>query len=261
MPQRSPVIFWLLVAATLAVDAVVVSWAYAGSLDRVEALYFGLVCGQISIVGIWACFSTAPRWWQWLTSPVAAFIAALLTVLLYERGQTYGMDDAFELGMVYFSLWTVQLLLVIGGVWFLRHTSLGERWGHCAPIGRWQFSLKHLLAIMTFTPIALVAVKETRSIGDVWLPLVLWTLNNAILAVAAAIVHMARFHPVVRLASLAALAIAFGLFLEGINLGPESMAINLIQASVVFLWLEFGQLIPQRTIAEESIAANGPARP
>jgi len=263
MPQRSPVIFWLLLAATLSVDAVVVSWAYAATLNRVEALYFGLACGQISLISIWGYFSRAPRLWRWL-APLAFAIASVpTTTWLYNRGPTNWIFDSFEMAVVYLSLWVGQMSLIIAGLWFLRHTTFGQRWGHRADSGRWQFSMKHVLVVMTVTPILIVFLREAKIIHAIWIPIVAWAASSALLAVAAATICAAPWHAVLRLAALAALASLFAVVIAVFfGLGdPKAVPINLIQAAVLFVWLQFGGLIPQGVSATDTTVPTSPTQP
>ena len=49
MPRPSPVNFWLLLAATICVDAIAMVWKYAeGHGERAESFFIALVFGQLS---------------------------------------------------------------------------------------------------------------------------------------------------------------------------------------------------------------------
>jgi len=248
--QRSPVIFWLLLAATLAVDLVAVFWAYAATLDRTEALYFGLACSQLSLICIWTSFSSARRFWRWLAPFAFTLAVVVLTILLYERGQAWLREPAiaFDMAMAYLGLWIAQIMLLLVGLWLLRE--------------RWQFSVMHLLAVMTVGGIAIVILREADIIQEIWIPFALWLANNVLLAMLAVVIHKTAWKPVLRLAAVVSVAVAFGLIITMFfGLGQSNAtAINIIQAIVLFVWLEFGGLIPER-LALSEVPADSLAEP
>src|SRR5262245_31835177 len=98
MHYRSPAVFWLLAAATLAADGVAISWFYASTLNRAGDLYFALICSQISAVCIGAFFSSIRhRWWM---SPLAASMsAALITTSILHFG--HDLEDAYQQILLY----------------------------------------------------------------------------------------------------------------------------------------------------------------
>jgi hypothetical protein len=257
MNQRSPIVFWLLLAATLSVDAVAVFWALIAASPRAEALYFGLLCAQLSLVCIWASFSTAPRWRRYFALLAFMLISVLLTTGLFEPDWNY---DSIEVSLIYLCLWTAHVLVLLTGIWCVRHTSFGQRWDQHAH-ARWQFSMKQVLAVMTLTPVAIVVLRETELIHDIWIPFLLWTANNVLLAMLAAIIYTARPHFVLRLAILAAISVVFGLAISLVPNGEwDSLAINLIQGAVLFIWLEIGEPIPRRAAAQPSVDGTSGAK-
>jgi hypothetical protein len=60
MPQRSPLIFWLLLAATISVDAVAFTWAEAGHVhaDHAFIAFEALMLSQIGVVCIWSSLNS-----------------------------------------------------------------------------------------------------------------------------------------------------------------------------------------------------------
>ena len=248
MPRHSPVVFSLLLAATICVDAVVVFWSFAASLGHMEELYFGLLCGQISVVSIWAAFTQAPNLWRWLLPVSLPFAAALLTAWSYaRRPRPWTDDDSMELILLYAGLWLGQVALIEAGLWCLRQTALVKRFQNSEVAPRWQFGVKHLLAAMTGLGVYIVIVRYGM-IFDVIVPFVAWVCNNAILAVVAATLNILRWHALLQLALLAGLAILFTAAIHGIGEGPASPALNLIQVAVIFVWVQFGGLISPRLV-------------
>jgi len=246
MPQRSPVIFWLLLAATLCVDAVAVSWAYGTRLYHGGALYFGLVCGQINLICIGACFSGKGGSWRWLAPFAVASAAAWLTSWLYEPMQHFN-PNRYELAMAYSGLWMVQVAVLLAIVWLLHQTSFAERWGHQSHVGRWRFSVKHVLAVMTVLAVLIVVLRQAKLIHDFWFLVLSWVINNVGVAVAVLGICTSRSHIVLRLAAALGIAAILSLSVEMPAGEADSLAINLIQAIVMFVWLEISGIVP-RTI-------------
>jgi hypothetical protein len=246
MQPRSQLISGLLFAATVCVDAVAVSWAYGTNLNRTESLYFGLICAQISLLGIWSGFSAAPRFWRWLTPMVLTLAAVLLTYWLYRHSESSMRGvHAREMGMAYLSLWIVQVALVMTGVWILRRASFVQKWEQHPITVRWQFSLMHLLMLMTMTAILLVILREAKVIHEIWLSYALWVINNSVLAIIAVFLCTVTWHIVLRMGALAAMGAALGIAVGLIDPfhASDAVAINLIQTATLFLWLELGGII------------------
>jgi hypothetical protein len=242
MQQSSPAIFWLLLAATLAVDSVAASWAYMTTLDQAGNVYFGLVCSQISVVCIGSSLSAIRghgRWIGPLAAPVVA--AALTTWLRHDRG------DAYQNFLLYLSLWLPQAAILVAILWLLQQSPIAERWGRPNSRGNWRFSVAHLLIIMTACAILLVILRLAEQMHEFWIVLAVWTANNVALAVAALLIYTMRWHGIPRLSAIAGISLVFAVGIESSTQGhPDALSVNLIQTIVLFVWLAAGGIVPGR---------------
>jgi hypothetical protein len=241
--HRSPLNFWLLLAATLSLDAVVVFWASMTELDEAGNLYFGLVCSQISVACIGAFFSR--RRWSW-TGPLIAsvFVAALSTWLAFERRDTY---QAF---LLYLSLWLPQVALLLAMLWLLQQTRYAARWGlPNERVDRWQFSVAHLLMIMTAFAVLIAIIRRAKEMHEIWVAVAAWTVNNVMLAAAALIIYATRWHRFLRLGAIIGWSLVLGLGIARISHNPDALTVNIIQSIVLFIWLAIGEIVPVRAVS------------
>jgi hypothetical protein len=244
MAQRSPVVFWLLVAATLCVNALAISWAVVTTLNRAEELYFGLVCGQLSVLSCWAFFLDRLRLWRLGIPLVGAIAAAGLTGWLYSlEARRFG--DFMDLATLYMSLWLTQVSLIFIGIWLLRLTIVIRDGDQGVP-HRLRFGTKDLFVMMTLLALLLAILRYSELVREIWLELILWSGNNAAIALFSVTLQATRWHSLMRLAATAAIVLLFAVVLEVLNLGGEPAAINAIQAIVIFLWVESGQILQGR---------------
>jgi hypothetical protein len=250
MRQRSPIIFLLLLAATLAVDSVAASWAYRATLDQAGNIYFGLVCSQISVVCIGSSFSLASSHQRW-TGPLAVSVifAALTTSLLHDPG------GAYQNFLVYLSLWLPQAAVLIVALWFLQQGPIAKRWGSPTSRGNWQFSVGHLLIMMTACASLLVILKLAEQMHAYWVDLAAWIANNIAVAVAALFIYVRRWHGFLRLGATLGVSLVFGLWIQTSTQGhPDALFVNLIQAIVLFVWLANGGIVPGRARLDQARA-------
>ena len=261
MPPRSPAIFWLLLAATFCVDAVAITWAYETTLNRTEELYSALACSQISVLCIGAYFSPQRRMWKWSTPFLVSVAVAGLTGWLYSREPRRLNLGVYPIAMQYLSLLILQVVILLATLWILGQTSVANRWDHQRLTGRWRFAIRHVLALMTTLAFVLVILRQSELVHDIWIALVAWTTNNVALSLAAVVIHVFRWHVLLRFAATAGVAGLLGFLIEFFGFAGEPVAVNLMQGLVFFLWLELGGLIPQRAPTSEPAAAESPARP
>ncbi len=96
MRHRSPIIFWLLLAATLSVDAVAVCWFFYPSVSVARnVLLLALAFSQISVVSIASIFVECRASFLLCAPFVAALGAAAL--MSFTAGDT---DLKFNIGAI-----------------------------------------------------------------------------------------------------------------------------------------------------------------
>ncbi len=78
MPQRSPVIFWLLLAATISVDAVAYYWVVSENSPNSSIAIDALFTVQVSVVCIWSGLGNRRTVWTRIAPWLAALGASLV---------------------------------------------------------------------------------------------------------------------------------------------------------------------------------------
>jgi hypothetical protein len=245
MSRRAPVNFWLLLAATICVDAVSMVWKYAeGRAGHAESFFTALVFGHLSALGVWALFSSRQQLTRLFVPVVFAVAAALWTALTFPV--TAPNVPWEQIALAYSGLWLTHAAGLMALVWVLKRTTYGRRWGHPVEAGAWQFSMKHLLVAMTTFAVLVFVLRSSAMIRDAWLGVAIVIVNSTGVALACVLVQSAPWHVVLRVAAIAGLAALLGSLLYAMNLWPDVIAVNLIHALVLFLWLEVGEILPAR---------------
>jgi hypothetical protein len=242
MTQRSPVIFWLLLAATLAVYAVAVSTlsAYRVFGERFSgtaaALFDALSFGQLSLVSMGAVFAPRGRRWVgllWLVAAVfgvATITAWLANFRVWETAAVYG-------GHV-----TALTLLL----WIIKQTRLWHGTGPTQPLTKWQFSLAQLLILMTVVAAVISSLRDSelaqRKPAGLLLGVVAAHVSVGVITL---IVWLQPWHLVLRLAAMFAAAGLIGWAVEQwvspySVYAPENL---LIAVGLISAWLELGGIV------------------
>jgi hypothetical protein len=253
MPQRSPINFWLLLAATICVDAVTMVLMYAGAQEP-ASLFIAMVFAQISALCVWALFSRGQQLAR-LISPFALAIAAALWMGL--SSPRYWPDISFEqITLAHCGLWLTHAAGLMSLLWALKRTTYARRWNFRVDTGVWQFSIKHLLIVMTTVAVLIFILRSADLIHEVWMFVVVLIANNGGLALACVLIQGTAWHAILRLAAIAAVAVLFGALLHALGNWDDAFVANLIHAFVLFLWLEVGGILPARGPAS-AIATDG----
>lgn len=245
MPQRSPIIFWLLLAATLCVDAVVfsriASEAFPGQTYLVVVLS-ALVLSQLSVVCIWAALRSNKNLWIRLIPYVTALVAAALTAMFIDNPVKFGA--AFQTMLTYYGFHTV---LIIIALWLLQRTAFWRR--RSGASHTLQFSVIHLLIAMTVVAVLTTLMRESPFFGESgWINLGV-AIASAILAIASVVIWSLSLHWLLRLAGVLGIVgcLFTALFLTT-DFGPEFSILlggyYLIQAVVLSIWLGLGSIMP-----------------
>jgi hypothetical protein len=241
MTSPSSVIFWLLLTATICIDAVVLNWSYIVSLQRTEELFVALVCGQLNASCVWASFSPRSGYWRCFIPFAVAFTAALCAGWVsHDRiGLTSG-----EYAIAHAGIWATQAALVLGVLWILRKSALQPDLAQKNRASRWRFSIAQLLVLMTTAAILVVILRKAELIHRVWVWIVFLLVNNLAIAVAIVLIQTTGWRRLSRAAASAGVAIMLGVIMMLIRRGySDALEINVIHAFILFAWLEFGGLM------------------
>ncbi|MCI0332532.1 MAG: hypothetical protein L0228_04845 [Planctomycetes bacterium] len=249
MTQRSPIIVWLLVAASLCVCTVALSWVSESSPRSVYGamVYYALLNGHLSAVCIWSALRTKTNVWTRI-APLVAVIAFSIAFGL--------VDPDINNYLFYFGLHAAALLT---GLWVFRRSRYWER--RSGDQSDWQFSIGQLLIITTVVALLAAALhhSELQFDGDHVL-LFAFLCCSVALAMASVFIWSRVGHWLLRLAGV--LAVAFGLgaafYISDEYMAMFAMIHYLIQGLVLSAWLTWGQILP---INEAPVVAESYSRP
>jgi hypothetical protein len=252
MTQRSPIIAWLLLAATVAVFAVSVSWlatagsdasanslvtwgVHIGNTLQALVLYDAIATACVSIVVIWAAFESRWRLGRWLaivdTVAIAAAPPAAFEIL--PATSTAGYFGG-------------QALLVALTLWIVRQFERFQRSEGSQPTDRWKFSMFDLLALTTGVAVVLGLLNRGDVLHSGWMKVFAPSIAcNAALAVAAVLLKAYQRAFLNRVVILTSVALVLGIalsFAPNRQAGDE-MAGNLIQVILLIAWIELGGIV------------------
>jgi hypothetical protein len=244
MSERSPVVFWLLVAATIAVDGVAAVWIGTasdpfGSGALVAVL--GLIVGQLSVVCIWSALRPAKNVWTNIAPWAATCVACVAAAAPFDslNGEDFGAFFAFH------GLHTAMLLVAL---WILQRTAFWQR--RTGFTATWRYSMAHLLMVMTVVAILAAITSRSRTFfGGGWTTAA-GIAGGVSLATLAVLVFSLSIQGIVQFAIVLGWAMLFGMVFAlsrepGDRLLPLYMSIYyLIQAIVISSWLGWGQIMP-----------------
>ena len=245
MPQRSPVILVLLVAATLALDAVAIQWLLVAPAALAAGAFYDALCfSQLGLACTYVVFNQRRR----------VLGAALLTAVFLIATTTTArlFDYTFWEMAAYLGTYVTLLIL---SLWTVKYTKLWPA-QNLATRGIWQFSVGQLLALMTVLAVLLTLLRRVAIIPGIDVAADAVTSTALVVAV---VVIWARSWPMpFRLAALLFAAGLFGVvdwvhawWSSSPDLSKQtndisiSIGDSLIQALVAFVWLEMGNIVPR----------------
>jgi hypothetical protein len=240
MPHHhSPVIFWLLVAATICVDVVALFWAAASKFRGASAtLFLGLAYGQLSVLCVWAIVSHKTVGLRW----IVPFVVGMAIGLFAAEAERPGNPNLWDNSIAFIGLFWVHVIGVIVALWALKPTRLLRDSEVNTDGGDWRFSIKNLIALMTVTAILVAFLGRNRLLRVEWDWVLLLALGNVVLLLLVIGIQRTGMHSLLRLAGGFAAALILGAAWRwsGVSIGGGLgvTVFYLIQAFVVWAWLE-----------------------
>lgn len=246
---RSPVIFWLLVAATLTVDATVLYWA------RYPERFYGLtqlalsalVYGQFSVTCIWLALGRSGSRRKDLS--IAAIIAAALVSMI---ATTPAVESSWKVVLTDFALHAALVWIAVKAI---ERTPYWQR--RVEQVASWSFSMMQLLVAMTVVAVLSAAVGNSIELTrtDDWKLNLAIIIGTACVPIASLLFWQLAIHWLFRLAGSLGCALLISLlFLPFVEpMLPRFLTtFYLIQALVVSVWLGIGPIIPRfRQVGDE----------
>jgi hypothetical protein len=234
MQQRSPSIFWLLLTATICVDAL----AVIGVVDGSSLLVLqALVYGELSVCCIWTGLSREKSIWTqavaWLgviaAIAILSFACAAATASKIWGWLPWSLPQAI-----------LQAALLLMFLWVLERTRFWQ--SRSGVTAKWRFSLGQLFTIMTVVAVLAAWFHKHYEFYMDGLWNTLATIGGkSVLGLGCAISWSLALHWLMRFAITVALAILVGVGCALLVWGPfvyhEHLAYFIIQAVVLSLWL------------------------
>jgi hypothetical protein len=247
MTQRTPILFWLLLAATLSVDAVVTAWII-DDIRQPTAITTFIAMGyaQVSILSDWAVLAHPTIRMRWVV-PFGVGLAIALIITLVEMPHRLGSEFDWQQLLAFTSLMWVHVAAVCLFLWLLKPTRLFANYSVRSSQRSWRFTTIHLLILLPCLPLLIIVFKNSAIVtsgitarGIV--EFVAWVFGNTALLIAIAVIVQRTWMWVWRLAACAGAAMAIGLFLNWaipvLSRDFNTVAFSLIQALVIWAWLE-----------------------
>ena len=240
MPQRSPIIFWLLLAATLCVDAVLFTWMTAEPYRTsvyVNVAFRALILGQLSIVCIWSAFSSV----TWAMSYIAPIVAVLACTFLTIVDPDPDTPRAFNIYLGYYGFHAALLLATL---WVLQRSSVWRR--RDSGLRQWRYSVAQLLIWMTAVAILVAAMRENPFFQQFKSSTIAAGCSFVALSLGSVLIWSLAWHWLLRLAAVLGLAIVLGIILSATTdlTARFTYASYLIQGVVLSIWLGATQVLP-----------------
>jgi hypothetical protein len=244
MQRQSPVIFWLLLIATICVDVV----TFVGMRTELySALFYtslassALILGQLSVACIWSALNCAPIVWK-LGVPVCAVVCAAWV------NATFSNDPVqFQSTFVSFLAYSAfHAALLIAALWLLQRTAFWRR--TMSDSRAWQFSVAHLLIAMTVVAVLAFASRYTPGLSEgVWIYFLIIMPVPVLLAVMSVIIWSLPWNWLLRLAGIVGSALilaACSTLVADLNFAYFTGVVLLVQGLVISAWLAWGRILP-----------------
>jgi len=262
MSRRGPVNFWLLLAATICVDAVVLSWVIRDGVESyyVGVLYDALLFSQLSVACVWATFAAR----GWLRNALVLVAVGIVAAITTSVAVEISILETITIVGTYFT-WLMLLL------WTLKHSKYWQSRGKDTT-STWQFSTAQLLGLMSIIGVLVTLLRRSELALEVGEMIAATLVTTGILVTAIIVIWVMPWHVVMRLAASLTLGALFGLVrwayavwradpLLSISLDdlPVEIPNVLIEILVLVAWLQWGQIMRERPDASESADARSPA--
>jgi hypothetical protein len=261
VPHRTPLIFWLLLAATICVDAVAFSWAEAEPDPYGFAAFDALMLSQISIVCIWSGLTSEKSMWTRF-SPFLAVVLATLVWGMFAKTPFIGKvgeEWSVRVGLVFVNQ-GLHAALLLAMLWLFKRSALWQR--RSDSTAEWQFSIVDLLVVMTVVAVLGAGMRLTEIYDDSDWADIAHIGSSAVLATSSVFIWSLWRTPWVLRAS-GVIGVAIGLVAVVliaewmVHPGPQRrfppaaysvvLATHyLIQALVLIVWLGCGPILPDQ---------------
>lgn len=239
-------ILFLLLLATLCVDAVAAYWwGIVGGGEASMALYYGLIFSQLSVMCIWASRCERTTRYVWIAPFAAGLVAAWITATLIKSG--IAADPVWIL--VFLCLFWIHAAALLALLWIWNQTRYGAPENRIGDTRPWQVSIMQFLVVTFVVAVLLTVWRKTPSLnessGSDWIP---WAINNVLVAIGAVVCFRISWSFFPRITLFFAWALCLGLVLglvlskmrDSLDEGSFALWTNLVQAIVLLIWLEVG---------------------
>lgn len=257
MKERSPIICWLLLAATLCLDAVAAVWVLRGRGREIQTFFMALAYAQLSALCVWAVLLRTRSGSRWLMPFGAGLLAALIIITSLDVSEPRAGRSVIEGVLLLTGMFWLYAATLLMFLWALKPTRLFTGYMRSSDYRPWRFATKHLLLVMTGVPILIVALKSSSESYRASPWIAVWTVGSTILTVFLSSLVQAKWAWPLRLAASFGAAIAIGVVGNWLVQFLPRLSIDLshffmIQAVLIWSWLE---VLYPRNVGDEEVAA------
>jgi hypothetical protein len=258
--ERSPIIFWLLLAATLCLDAIAIVWILRGHGTEIQTFFMALTYAQLSTLCVWAVLVRTRSGFRWLLPFCAGLLAALVIITCIALSEPQIQRPISEGVLLFAAMFWSYVAILSVFLWALKSTRLLAGYVRGADYRPWRFATKHLLLLMTGVPILIMAFRSSSESYAAIPWIAAWTVGSTILTILLSSFVQTNWNWLLRLAASLGTATAIGV--AGNWLVPllPRLSVNLIhffviQAVVTWPWLE---VLYTRAARDKSVAGDDP---
>jgi hypothetical protein len=239
MPPAPPVVFWLLLAATLCVDAVATFWIFDSNFGEESAtLFLALAYGELSALCAWAVFARERMGWRWLLPILGAVAAGLAAGAAEKRGRSFRSEEL----LAFIGLFVPHVIAAFAVLWMLKSRRRS-----------WRFSIANLFVLMTVLAVLIPLFGRNQLLQGAIVAVVTLVIGNIVLLATAIGTRYYQFPIIMRLAFDCAVAILVGslwlVFGLGFATDLNVIVLYLIQMLTLSVWLAFVPVPAQSSAA------------
>lgn len=248
LPDRSPLIFWLLLVATICVDAVAFAWAEAAGESGLLA-FEPLMLSQISVVCIWSGLRSEKSLWTRVSPLLAVVVASLVWGMFSEMhfiGKV-GEGRSRRIGVELVNQ-GIPAALLLAMLWLFKRTAFWKR--RSGSSAEWQLSIADLLVVTTVVAVLGAVMRRIEFLDLDWTDILIIG-SPAVLAISAVFTWSLWRTPwVLRASGVIGMAMGLAAVVSLAQRRPSVFSIvwvthYLIQALVLMVWLAWGPLLPR----------------
>jgi hypothetical protein len=210
-----------------------------GLVEESAPPFLAMSFAQLGILCVWVVFVPKQVRFSWIAPLIAGITIAAIVALSVDGPPVRERWEGFIAFVVL--TWT-HVAIVLPILWLLKPTRIGVAYADPGTKPRWQFSVMHLLTVMTCIAVLSVLVRQSIWMRRQMDVLAILPMANVSLLLLVVVAVQIQRHWLLRLAVSLAGALAIAAAVEWTQAqiadGLNFFVYALIQAIVLWAWLE-----------------------